>query len=577
MLIHVLACDYDGTIAAGGRVADATKAALARVRESGRKLVLVTGRLLPDLRHVFPDADHLFDAIVVENGAVLYLPSAREIRTLGEAPEAVLVDALRRRSVPFDLGGSIIATTARFAEPALAAIRETGVERTLVFNRESMMLLPGGVTKGTGLEAALDTMELSVHNVVGIGDAENDHAFLSLCECAVAVGDAVEALRERADHVTRGPGPLGVVEAIEEHVLGDLADLAPKLGRHRLALGAREDATPVAVDAHRTTLLVVGPSGTGKSTVTGVLVERLVDSGRSVCVLDPEGDYQTLGELEGVLVLGGKADRTLPTAEELAQLLRRPKTGLVLNLSAMSRSEKVAYGTQAVGAVAAARSLTGMPHWLVIDEAHHIFPADASASVDVLRREGASLCLSTLSADQLARDVRRLPTAVVATDLATFVGAVKSVLDERESAARVPAVPGGALAPGEVALASLDSREARVTRFRVARRRHEHRRHIRKYAEGELPPHRSFFFHGPDGKLNLRATNLVRFCELAEGVDEATWAHHLRLGDYSRWIREMIKDPELADEVAALERDPAPAPDVGRAGVLEAIRRRYTV
>lgn len=138
----------------------------------------------------------------------------------------------------------------------------------------------------------------------------------------------------------------------------------------------------------------------------------------------------------------------------------------------MSRSEKVAYGTQALGAVATARSVTGMPHWLVIDEAHHIFPADA----DVLRRGGASLCLRTLSAEHLARDVRRLPTTVVATDLGTFVEAVKSVLDGRGSAAGVPALSGGALAPGEVALASLDSRDARVTRFRVARRRHEHRR-----------------------------------------------------------------------------------------------------
>lgn len=576
MLVHVLACDYDGTIAAG-RVADSTKAALARVRESGRKLVLVTGRMLSDLRRVCPETDHTFDAIVAENGGVLYLPAAREIRTLGEAPEAALVDALRRRSVPFELGSSILATTARFAEPALAAIRETGVERTLVFNRGAMMLLPGGVTKGTGLEAALDAMELSIHNVVGIGDAENDHAFLSLCECAVAVADAVDALRERADYVTRAPGPLGAVEAIEEHVLTDLAGLASKLRRHRLVLGAREDATPVVVDAHRTTLLVVGPSGTGKSTLTGVLVERLVETGRSVCVLDPEGDYQTLGELERVVVLGGKAERTLPSTEELAQLLRRPKAGLVLNLSAMSRSEKVAYGTQALGAIAAARSVTGMPHWLVIDEAHHIFPADATVSADVLRCEGASLCLSTLSAEHLARDVRRVPTTVVATDLAAFVAGVTAVLDERGSAVGVPAVPGGPLAPGEVALAALEPHAAHATRFWVARRRHEHRRHIRKYAEGELPPDRSFFFRGPEDKLNLRATNLTRFCELAEGVDEATWAHHLRRGDYSRWIREMIKDPALAEELAALERDAGQAPDATRRAALEAVRRRYAV
>src|SRR5262249_21878129 len=43
VIVHVLACDYDGTIADDGRVTRDTAAVLARVRESGRKLFLVTG------------------------------------------------------------------------------------------------------------------------------------------------------------------------------------------------------------------------------------------------------------------------------------------------------------------------------------------------------------------------------------------------------------------------------------------------------------------------------------------------------------------------------------------------------
>src|SRR6185503_4543660 len=107
-----------------------------------------------------------------------------------------------RLGVRFDLGASIIATDEAFSERALTAIREAGVERSLVFNKGSLMLLPGGVTKGTGLMAALAAMELSPRNVVAVGDAENDHAFLSLAECAVAVANAIPALQERADHVT---------------------------------------------------------------------------------------------------------------------------------------------------------------------------------------------------------------------------------------------------------------------------------------------------------------------------------------------------------------------------------------
>src|SRR5262245_62662836 len=250
--VHAFATDYDGTIADANRVAPSTAQALERVRATGRKLLLVTGRMLPDLRSVCPDVDRMFDAVVAENGALLYFPETREARALGGAPEPALVEELRRRGVPFDLGSSIIATTEAYADPALAAIRDTGVERTLVFNKGALMLLPGGVTKGTGLDVALTTLALSPHNMVGIGDAENDHAFLAMSECAVAVADAIPALRERADYVTRAPSAAGVVEFIEEHLLHDLVDLLPRLTRHALALGEQANGQPVTVAAHGT-------------------------------------------------------------------------------------------------------------------------------------------------------------------------------------------------------------------------------------------------------------------------------------------------------------------------------------
>src|SRR5262249_33658503 len=156
-----------------------------------------------------------------------------------------------------------------------------GVERALVFNKGSLMLLPGGTTKGTGLLAALASMELSPHNVVAVGDAENDHAFLAPAECAVAVANAIAALKGRADHVTARGNGAGVIELIEEHVLDDLSGLLPTLSRHDLALGHAADGTPVALPAHRASVLIAGPSESGKSTLTGLLVERIVRAGRS--------------------------------------------------------------------------------------------------------------------------------------------------------------------------------------------------------------------------------------------------------------------------------------------------------
>jgi hydroxymethylpyrimidine pyrophosphatase-like HAD family hydrolase/energy-coupling factor transporter ATP-binding protein EcfA2 len=573
--VHVFATDYDGTIAEGNHVAEPTVRALDRVRATGRKVLLVTGRMLADLQSVCPDVDRMFDAVIAENGAVVYFPDRREVRTLGGAPEPVLVEALRRRGVPIDVGSVILATEAPFADAAVAAIRETGVGRTLVFNKSALMLLPEGVTKGTGLLAALASFELSAHNMVGIGDAENDHAFLALSECAVAVADAVPALRERADYVTRGPAARGVVEFIEEHVLHDLVELMPRLGRHYLPLGEQADGKPVTVAAHGTRLLVVGPSGTGKSTLTGVLAERILDADRCFLLLDPEGDYRTLADLERVVVFGGKGEQALPAPEELEQLLRHPRTSLVLDLSAMTMAEKVGYATKVLAVVTAVRSTRGLPHWLIIDEAHHIMPAEGSPAAELVRAGTEPLALITLAARDLAPAMARLPTEVASTEIAAFREGVASVLGARGETLPPPLADGPALERGEAALAWLAS-EPRVVRFRVGKRRVLHRRHIRKYTEGELPPDRSFFFRGPAGALNLRAANLARFVELADGVDEQTWSHHLRRGDYSAWMREQIKDPELAAEIETVERADVSAAE-SRRRVLERVRQKYAV
>src|SRR5689334_4444911 len=93
MRYHALACDYDGTIAWDGGVNPDTIKALEEVRNSGRKLVLVTGRELADLTRVFSRLD-LFDRVVAENGAVLYRPSTKEERVLTEGPPPEFVQRL---------------------------------------------------------------------------------------------------------------------------------------------------------------------------------------------------------------------------------------------------------------------------------------------------------------------------------------------------------------------------------------------------------------------------------------------------------------------------------------------------
>jgi hydroxymethylpyrimidine pyrophosphatase-like HAD family hydrolase len=194
MRYFALACAYDGTLACNGSIDAATVAALEQVRASGRQLLLVTGRAVDDLLQVCPHT-HLFDRIVAENGAVLYTPSSGTARPLSERPPEAFVTALRAQDVrPIAVGRGMVTTWHPHEHTVLDTIRDLGLELQVIFNKGAVMVLPSGVNKATGLRAALAEVGLSPHNVVSIGDAANDHAFLSLCECAVAVANAVPLL-----------------------------------------------------------------------------------------------------------------------------------------------------------------------------------------------------------------------------------------------------------------------------------------------------------------------------------------------------------------------------------------------
>jgi hydroxymethylpyrimidine pyrophosphatase-like HAD family hydrolase len=224
-------------LAHDGRVADSTVAALERAARSGRRLLLVTGRELDDLNRVFSRLD-LFDRVVAENGGLLYRPDSRDQVPLGPPPPPELVDRLRERQVePLGVGEVLVATRQPHDVTVFEAIRELGLELQVIFNKGAVMVLPPGVNKASGLAAALDELRLSRHNVLGVGDAENDHAFLAMCECSVAVANALPALKERCDIVTKGSRGEGVEEIIDKVVESDLAELGDGPDRHHILLG----------------------------------------------------------------------------------------------------------------------------------------------------------------------------------------------------------------------------------------------------------------------------------------------------------------------------------------------------
>jgi HAD superfamily hydrolase (TIGR01484 family) len=374
MYFIALATDYDGTLAHHGRVDAPTIAALERLKASGRKLLMVTGRELPDLKRVFERFD-LFDVIVAENGSLLYFPETQRERAVTAAPPPELVKALRARGVqPLSVGRGIIATWEPNEATVLDCIRELGLEWQITFNKGAVMVLPPGVNKATGLIAALDALELSPLNVLGIGDAENDHAFLTASGCSVAVANALEAVKATADVVTAAHHGAGVIEAIDTLLADERVFTARAAERREIMLG-RDEAAMLRLEHGG--VLIAGSSGIGKSTLATAIMEKLAAQGFQICVLDPEGDYD---DLQDAIVLGG-AQRP-PVVDEVLDVLRKPvATALVVNMLGLPVQERPSFFAGLLSPILQLRSRTARPHWLVIDEAHHLLPAD-SETVD---------------------------------------------------------------------------------------------------------------------------------------------------------------------------------------------------
>lgn len=224
-----LACDYDGTIASQGRVDQETIRALGRVPASGRRLLLVTGRHIDDLLSVFPEIT-VFNMVVAENGGLLYEPGTGRESTLAESPPRGFVTELRRRGVePLIPGRVVVATAEPYDNTARQLIDEMGLKLDVILNKGSVMIVPRGVNKGTGLRAAASKLKIPPDRMVSIGDAENDDVLLSSCGFGAAVANALPSIKEQADLVTVNSHGRGVAELIDQLVTGDLQGLKQPL------------------------------------------------------------------------------------------------------------------------------------------------------------------------------------------------------------------------------------------------------------------------------------------------------------------------------------------------------------
>ncbi|SFT24989.1 HAD-IIB family hydrolase [Mucilaginibacter polytrichastri] len=564
MRYHVLATDYDGTLATDEWVLAEVIVALKKLKASGRKIIMVTGRELNDLQRVFPEYG-MFDCIVAENGAVIFNPATLQVRLLGKRPPDIFINKLKELKVsPISTGRVIVATWEPHQATILNAIKESGLEYQVIFNKGAVMILPPGINKAKGLHEALKGMGLSEHNTVAVGDAENDNAMLQAAECAVAVNNALPQVKAIADWTTARSHGDGVCDLIDGLLRDDLASLDKKLHRHFMKLGKCKDGSVFRISPQRQRMLLVGTSGSGKTTLTAAFVERLIEKQYQFCLIDPEGDYL---DMLGVISIGDSSQP--PIIENVIRLLSQAQQSVVVCFLAIQLTERPAFFNKLLSQIVTLQHSNGHPHFMILDEAHHLIPKDVPESFYNFQDGFTNFVAVTTKPDLVNHDfLKRINTVITMgdqpgqtmTDFAKITGTIIKV--EKDVV----------IDKGEVLVWQKAINETVVVTCSIPG--HLLQRHKRKYATGDMGVN-SFYFRGPAQKLNLKANNLHTFIQMGSGVDDETWLYHLHRNDYTNWLRASVKDEELASSVQKSGAKDKNA-SVSREMIFKLISDRYT-
>jgi hydroxymethylpyrimidine pyrophosphatase-like HAD family hydrolase len=564
---HVLAADYDGTLAHHGVVSNDTLKSLTLFRESGRRLVLVTGRRLEPLLELFPAAN-LFERIVAENGAVIFNPATGKEALLGELPPAEFLEDLRSHGVqPIEYGKCIVATWTPHEHAVLEAIRRHALEIQIIFNKDAVMLLPSGINKAVGLRAALDDLGMSPWNTVAVGDAENDEAMLRFCSGSAAVENALDAVKKMASIVLTKSRGEGVQELIEMILADDLDHLRFR-PIESLQLGKTLQGTPFVIPAHGESILVTGGPGGGKSRFALSVLERATALGQQCCIVDPEGDYQ---RIDNSIHLGNA--KRAPSIAEVVGALEQPQDHCVVSFFGVEKPERPTYFDSLHHALADLRNRTGRPHWIIVDEAHYAAPKGWHPAETWTRSQLQGTMFVTAYHDAISETVLRNVDWIISI-----------ANDPRDAIAQCCDLMGEPLPefqPPE------DLQEHRALAWRRGDKtprwfirllpESERQRHQHSYMEGDMDLDLQFVFRGPESKLQLATPNLRQFINIGKGVDDNTWNYHLRRHDYSRWFLNVIKDEELAAQVEYVERDEAMDAEQSRQKIFDTIYKRFGI
>ncbi len=369
------------------------------------------------------------------------------------------------------------------------------------------------------------------------------------------MGWGSDALKRVADYVLPGEGPAAVAVYIKR--LGEQGYLpVPNHTRRQLLLGHTDDGEPLSLAVRGRNVLVAGDPKSGKSWVAGLLCEQLILYGYSLCILDPEGDYESLEALPGVVVFGGTDP--LPHPRDLIRALRHSDLSIVIDMSHVPQEEKLEYMRMVLPALAKLRRRTGLPHRIVLDEAHYFLQDPESRKLLDLDLGGYTLV--TYRASDLCESALKASQAILVTResdpeaIQSLRGLCKTCSPDRTEAQWNELFQN--LVVGEAAaLPITEEAQGEVRRFRLAPRLTPHVRHLSKYIDIPISETRAFVFGRGSAAAGVKARTLREFVAVIEHSRVSDLDGHFRHKDFSRWIVGVFGDYQLGSAVSDLEED----------------------
>ena len=218
-----LAVDIDGTLTDESRAVDPR--VLPVLAEWTEPVVIATGKAMP-----YPIALCEFAGIdytvIAENGGVVFAEATDTLQLEGDR-EACRTVAEAYREMGHELGFGEVDLANRWRETEVLVDRSQPLEplEGLAAAAELTVLDTGfayhvtdpSVDKGTALQAVCRQLGCDPAEFLAVGDSENDAELFDVAGDSVAVANAQDVAKDRADRVTDAQYADGFLEAVDPY------------------------------------------------------------------------------------------------------------------------------------------------------------------------------------------------------------------------------------------------------------------------------------------------------------------------------------------------------------------------